>query len=501
MPPKPIIPLTKPSLPVSSVRSRNASPRDIRSGFSPNQFDQQFVNDNFNRSLDQTGRRLTAQELVRISRTPLFNRAIERISNGVVAMPTVVSPPKNADGGSEVIQKTIERIEDSIREPNQGKHDTYTKFLKAIIKDLLIFGCALIERKKGFDPNFQAFWMWPVNIQWVKADPRWDAAWQDHPRFWYCPPQWSFQNWVPLYQEDVIFVTPRAATFEDVPPSPIEMAYNDMCAWLGLHHYKNETVTKAVRDYIICLKNQGQSSVDAFREYWENNVVGLGEIPIIGGEIDVQKFGARNDQELYPGHTEFLTGLIALEFGLLKSDFGYIDHANYSTADIANQASFQEGIRPIADCTTEHIHLKAVRHYYPGYGFGLADRNPAKEKDEAERSNTLFGGDISTRNEAREMNGLPPVPGGDKFKSGASALEEEEPVEQPAVPGAPPVPPAKDATADSPDPPKPPGAAPEKNKPKDSKNKKPEKVKIAASAHVADIVQLSLFDTGTFVQH
>ena len=70
--------------------------------------------------------------------------------------------------------------------------------------------------------------------------------------------------------------------------------------------------------------------------------------------------------------------------------------------------------------------MKAVRHYYPGYGFGLADRNPSKEKDEAERSNTLFGGDISTRNEAREMNGLPPVSGGDKFKSGAPLIEEDE---------------------------------------------------------------------------
>jgi hypothetical protein len=49
---------------------------------------------------------------------------------------------------------------------------------------------------------------------------------------------------------------------------------------------------------------------------------------------------------------------------------------------------------------------------------GNAIDHPQKELDEANRSNVLFAGDIATKNEAREMNGLSPVPDGSSFKKG-----------------------------------------------------------------------------------
>jgi hypothetical protein len=430
-PAKPIVPLTRQSnVPVAGIRT--SIPVNISPGFAPAQLSYFDTNGHFNRSLSGGRKRLTPQQLVAISRTPIFSRAIERISTGVAAMPTIVTAPEDEDLHEKDIKNTVKRIQKAVRQPSAGWHDTYTKFIKAVIRDLLIFGCSLVERQEPLDDESQAFWLWPVNVQNVKLDPRWEPHYQEFPRYWYCPPNTQEHDWKPLFDENAFLITARASSFEVVPPSPVELAYKDVCAWLKLHEYQNETVGNAVRDYMINLKGAQQEEVDAFREYWENEVVQNGIIPIVGAEgVDVVKFGARNDEELYPGYAEFMVGLIALEFGLLKSDFGYVDHANYSTADIASQQSFQEGIRPIADCTTEHLELKAVDFYYPGYGFALSDRNPQKEKDEADRSNVLFGGDIATKNEAREMNGLDPVPGGDKFKSGSSSTDDE----PEAVPG------------------------------------------------------------------
>jgi hypothetical protein len=45
----------------------------------------------------------------------------------------------------------------------------------------------------------------------------------------------------------------------------------------------------------------------------------------------------------------------------------------------------------------------------------LADEQPTKEVEEADRANTLYQGGIATRNEGRQMVGLPPIPEGESF--------------------------------------------------------------------------------------
>jgi hypothetical protein len=421
-----IVPITAPRKPVATISGRK--PLRQRYGTEFN------VDGNFNRSINKTNGeqgRLTPQELIRISRTPLFDRAIERIANGVASMPWTVNlpPEKTDDEGSKKIAK---RIEKAISHPNSERQETYTEFIKAIVRDILIFGVSAIERQPGMpDPDFQSFWLWAHKVENLEIDERWQAAQEGlYPRFWYrVDDEWNpgglSSEWRPIYNQNLFLIKTRSSTRERVPPSPVEIAYRDMCTWLGLHGYQEETVTKAVRDYMICLKNEGDAGVQAFREYWENNVVGQGEIPIVGGEVDVVKFGAKTDQELFPNYTEYLAGLIALVFGLLKRDFGYVDDANYATADIGSQTSFQEGIRPVAEAVIEALDQKAVAFYHDGFSIGLADRNPQKELDEAERSDLLFDGGIMFLDEAREANGLSPVPGGDRFKDGRSSLADK----------------------------------------------------------------------------
>jgi hypothetical protein len=426
---KTIVPITSPRRPITKIPAR----RSLKP-----QYGAQFnLDGNFSRSTsgNKSGEpgRLSAQELIRISRTPLFDRAIERISNGVAAMPWTINPPLDLDkGGEKAAKKTADRITKSISHPNSDKQETYTEFVKAVVRDILIFGVSSIERMPGLpDPDFQSFWLWARKVENLQIDEWWQPAQEGiQPRFWYrldedWNPYITTSEWIPVYNENLFLIKSRSSSRERVPPSPIEIAYKDMCTWLGLHNYQEETVTKAVRDYMICLKNEGDAGVQAFREYWENNVVGQGEIPIVGGEVDVVKFGARNDSELFPQYSEYLAGLIALVFGLLKRDFGYVDDANYATADVSSQTSFQEGIRPIADAFIEGIDQKAVKYYHKGFSIALADRNPQKELDEAERSDILFDGGIMYLDEARQSNGLAPVPGGSRFKDGRSALADK----------------------------------------------------------------------------
>ncbi len=88
---------------------------------------------------------------------------------------------------------------------------------------------------------------------------------------------------------------------------------------------------------------------------------------------------------------------------------------SYATADVAQSHSFQDAILPIAQTIIEHLNNKVINFYAEGFSISLADDQPTKEVDEANRANTLYQGGIATRNEGRQMVGLPPNPDGARF--------------------------------------------------------------------------------------
>lgn len=88
---------------------------------------------------------------------------------------------------------------------------------------------------------------------------------------------------------------------------------------------------------------------------------------------------------------------------------------SYATAEVAQSHSFQDAILPIAQAIIEHINNKVINFYAEGFSISLADDQPTKEVDEANRANTLYQGGIASCNEARQMVGLPPLPDGAGF--------------------------------------------------------------------------------------
>lgn len=88
---------------------------------------------------------------------------------------------------------------------------------------------------------------------------------------------------------------------------------------------------------------------------------------------------------------------------------------SYATADVAQSHSFQDAILPIAQVIIEHLNNKVINFYAEGFSLSLADDQPTKEVDEANRANVLYQGGIATRNEGRQMVGLSPIPDGERF--------------------------------------------------------------------------------------
>ena len=378
-----------------------------------------FFNPNGNFAASFT-RTVGGPELKRIAENILFDRAIERIGDGVASLKLTIKPPPDQKK-DEKAKEQVDKIKMALAEPNQGSHPLYSLCTKAIIRDILVFGAATVERQPGTDKNFQPFWLWPTDISLIKLNPDWDASREGiDPRFWFIQPGARQEDWIPILNKNMFIIQARSSSYSIIPPSPVRLAYEDMTTWLGLHKFQGRTVNQAVRDYMISLEDVDKEEVDAFREYWRVNVVGQGEIPIIGGKINVVKFGAKTDEELFLKYTEYLTGLIALEFGLSKRDFGLTDHDNRATAGVAADSSFQDAILPMAQTYVQHLDLKVVNFYLPGYHVELADTEPRKESEEAQTATTLYEKGLITKNEGRARVGEEYVIDGDTFKEGGA---------------------------------------------------------------------------------
>jgi len=84
---------------------------------------------------------------------------------------------------------------------------------------------------------------------------------------------------------------------------------------------------------------------------------------------------------------------------------------------------------PIALVVTEHLNIKVINYYAPGYELGLSDRGTRKESEEATTASTVYKKGLITKNEGRRRIGEEPVAGADKFMDGTAVGEEPEKLE------------------------------------------------------------------------
>jgi len=382
-------------------------------------------------------------ELLRMAtRVGPVAKCIQRIQRGLSLMPWYINPPKEDREKPGAIQRA-EEIRGSLARPNyELAQNTYTKFTNAVVKDLLTLNYAAIQRMHGNDDllakdRIRRFFAFCIDAAKIEFNP----AWQDDPeeaRYLY---RKDFDNRELLADEDMYIIQIDSASYELMPPSPVEVAFPYILSWLALNNFQHSSTSKVSAKYILDIGDVSQAELDAFREYWNTKVEIDGQTPIAGGKglIKVVTLGASSDSELYLGWTELLLRLICMPFGLTPKDLGH-EQFTYATAGVSADASYQEGVVPIANIINEHENLELIQYYEPGFTKEYADLEKRTEEQEATRATMLFEKNLATRNEMRLATGLQPIgPAGDKFMDG-TGLEGEAP-QQAALPPGPEKPP------------------------------------------------------------
>lgn len=371
--------------------------------------------------------RIPLNKLRAFSRTVPVRKATRRIANGVLAMPWVIQPPKELARDEDALHYA-DQLKKALLKPNRGEHNTYSKLIRAIINEMLVLGFAAVERQPGTEDT-QPFWLWIANGGGIKANSDWRPEIEGIvPRFYDCSSSPSGRDCVPLMSKDLFIIQSEANSYEYVPPSPLEVAYRLIEAWLGVGDYQSNTTSRAVRSYMLSVEGDdvSQEDVDAMRQYWETEVEQKGKVPIIGGVVKKTDLGAKNDEELYPKFTEYLLRMIALAFDLTTRDYNITEPDNRATAGIAADFTFGDAILPMATTIEEHLDIEAIDFFASGFHLSLADTEPRTEKEEAEVAGDLFERKIITRNESRIRTGHDPVLNGDVFSDGTPLAMEED---------------------------------------------------------------------------
>ena len=336
---------------------------------------------------------------------------------------------KNNPEQAEDIKK---EIKDSLLRPNYSSQiNTYRKLVYSIIDDLLCLNSATIERKKG--DKKKPFWMWVCNPSSIEINKDWTPQNSGlTPKYFEITKN---NDYTELYEEDLFQIQLSSNSYQTNPESPIEIAYRMINYWLGITNYQGKTTSQPTRNSIICLEDLEDisgdegSELEAFREWWQTDVVGRGRHPIIGGSVDIKHLGGNNDSELFPQYTEFLLKIIALALNMTPRDFNITEKDNRATSLVAADATYQDAVLPIAQTILESLNLEIVDYYFPGFSLDFVSLEPRSFEQEANIATDLYKQGVITKNESRDRVGeqrLDPK-SGDIFSDGSNLHDKKNP--------------------------------------------------------------------------
>lgn len=334
----------------------------------------------------------------------LVRRAIRYIANAVIALPWVIA---HDDGGEDKLL-VIKELSKALLAPNSEDVNSYDKMIFAIVNDLIRYNIAVVGRKPRVFDDGQAFYLYVNDPKKVQRNNYWKPEISGvEPRFFL---RKSRDEVFELMDSDVFLIQSEIHSDNLVPKSPLQIAFETIKAWQKLYNFQSELAETTHRDTMLVLEDANEVEVNAFREYWANEVEGRGKKPIMGGSYKVQAVPTSQGtgDEFSLKLAEFFIRIIGLGFGISAEDMGIPQSAGLNSggsADVSATSSFLQAVRPTAHTIIHHLSNEAIAYFYPGYYLKLADINPRNEGAEAETAVLLHDSQIITRDEARARVG------------------------------------------------------------------------------------------------
>lgn len=352
--------------------------------------------------------KVNPQKLRSFSETAVVRHAIDYIRNQVSKLDWDIQPLPG-EKFTAANQKQVDIAKNVFRTPNVD--DNFMTFLGQMIEDMMVVGSGTFEIKKWDGNNDNPYLFYPVDSSSVQIYLGWSGL-PTEKRYAQLDYQGKQIDFTP--QEMVMMkFTPRTNTPFGI--GPVESAYQQIQYLLDAQAFAGKTASTSTPKKLLFL---GQEITDPqlkeFRAYWQNDVEGRSNTPIIGGTDDVKsiELGASTDSSLYLQWQAFLITVIANAFGLDAMKFGATMGMSRSTGETMDSMSDEGAIRPLAH-SLEHYFTQLLALFgLDGIAeFKFQFITSMDDKKAMGAIHQLYGQlDAITINEIRHEIGKPPLP-------------------------------------------------------------------------------------------
>lgn len=359
----------------------------------------------------------TQRNLRAFSRTVYARRAINAIKNPIKLLEWQVRPAKGIDL-NPLLEQQIETVTACLTNPNN--EDSFHTLIEQVIEDICC-GAGAIEQRLGGDP-LRPLWLWPVDGLSIQIFPGWTGD-RNEARYQQTIGSTNAYNsgqQILLRNDELIYIRPNSSSATPFGYGPLEVAFTSISRILGVGEFAGNVASNARPSIALDIGDSASAeTLQAFRNYWRNEVEGQGQMPILGSQASGDKGRGFNVLQLYPDGDaalflkwqEFLKSEIAVAFDLSPQNLGVERDVNRNTAEVAEDRDWASAIKPMAHLVASHLNRETIQGLL---GFSQLEFHwiGLDRDDELEAANiyaVLYASNAITPNEHRVLNGLPPL--------------------------------------------------------------------------------------------
>lgn len=191
---------------------------------------------------------------------------------------------------------------------------------------------------------------------------------------------------------------------------------------------KAEFYNHAKPSVVIHLPGASEKAVDQFKEEYMQAFGGVDKhgLPLVGtgrGDMDIQELGrSLKDSEVLK-HRKYSAELVGQTFGIPPLMLGRTENANRATAFIERKVYADNCVNPRADRECDHYEANLLPKF-ADTDITLHHEDASPEDTEQRREAMEARPETVTVNEWRDLQGLPPLEGGDVFLRNTNQVQE-----------------------------------------------------------------------------
>jgi HK97 family phage portal protein len=355
---------------------------------------------------NQPTKKKTTANLRTLSESPIPRRAINVIKDGITQLNWSVVAIDETD--TEKYKDICKIIEQALLKPNPS--DSFRTWIEQTIEDMLVCSAGSSEILASSD-TLRPFRMYPVDAFSIELYPGWDGR----PKS-YRYAQRQNGKFISLTDSEMMYIRMNPRTNTPFGLAPLETVWESANNFIDSHRAAGKQAKNTFLRKLINLGKDGSGKVQAFVKYWNDEVVGQGQMPVIASENpSILDLGATDDKALFLEWQRFLIEVVAIAFGISPKKLGQTKDVNRSTADSEDEDTAST-IKSIAENITEHINrhiIDGIFHLSGKVEFKFLYATSLKDlKTKADIDATYLDRGVDTIDEVRDSRGKKAHPNG-----------------------------------------------------------------------------------------